>query len=105
VIFFFCGALSDFDAFMTLYLGEAVDKDLEVSAIVVDNKEVFVCSTTEEGAIWKQPMSYFSEYALGSGSPFALTAMDMGADAVTAVKMAAKRDVSTGGKIRTYKVK
>lgn len=40
-------------------------------------------------------------FAIGSGRDFALAAMDMGATAKEAVEMAAKRDVYTGGTIRT----
>jgi ATP-dependent protease HslVU (ClpYQ) peptidase subunit len=39
------------------------------------------------------------QWALGSGSDIALGAMAMGADARTAVKVAARFDVYTGGKI------
>lgn len=39
------------------------------------------------------------QWAIGSGSDLALGAMAMGADARTAVKVAAKFDVYTGGKI------
>lgn len=38
--------------------------------------------------------------AIGNGSPFALTAMDMGSAAAEAVEMAKKRDTSTGGQVR-----
>lgn len=40
-------------------------------------------------------------FAIGSGRDFALAAMDMGASAKEAVEAAAKRDVYTGGTIRT----
>lgn len=39
--------------------------------------------------------------AIGSGSPFAMTAMDCGKTAKQAVQMAAKRDPYTGGTINT----
>lgn len=42
--------------------------------------------------------------AAGSGQDHAITAMDLGCSAKDAVKMAAKRDQNTGGKIRVYKV-
>ena len=51
--------------------------------------------------LWKSPILLDRVYAIGSGSPFAFAAMDMGANAYKAVEMAAKRDTSTGGKIRT----
>lgn len=42
--------------------------------------------------------------AYGSGQDHAFTAMDMGATAKEAVKMAMKRDKATGGRIRSMKV-
>lgn len=42
--------------------------------------------------------------ASGSGFPIAMGAMDAGATAIQAVKIACKRDVYSGGKIRHYKV-
>ncbi|MNI98876.1 hypothetical protein D3C73_1578140 [compost metagenome] len=43
-------------------------------------------------------------YAIGSGTPYAFAAMDMGASAEKAVEMAARRDTSTGGTIRTLRI-
>lgn len=43
-------------------------------------------------------------YAIGSGAPFALAAMYAGADAVTAVKIAAKIDTATGLPVRSLKL-
>ena len=40
-------------------------------------------------------------YALGSGSDYAMGAMEFGADAEEAAKVARKLDVYTGGRIRT----
>ena len=42
---------------------------------------------------------------IGSGADHGLTAMDCGLSAKEAVKKAAYRDLGTGGKIRTYKLK
>jgi hypothetical protein len=42
--------------------------------------------------------------AIGSGAAHAITAMDCGKNAVTAVRMAAKRDSSTGGRVVSLKL-
>lgn len=52
---------------------------------------------------------YFSEVfdefiAIGSGSRFALVAMDLGEGAISAVKCAMKRDTATGGYVRHVNV-
>jgi hypothetical protein len=41
---------------------------------------------------------------MGSGTPFAYTAMDMGASAKEAVWAAARRDVGTGGTLRVLQI-
>ena len=43
--------------------------------------------------------------AIGSGGEFAMGAMLAGATAIEAVKIAAKLDVNTGGKVRSIKIK
>jgi len=45
------------------------------------------------------------QWAFGSGGEFALAAMDLGQTAQQAVKFASKRDLFTGGKIQSYKLK
>lgn len=56
-----------------------------------------------EGALWvRRPMPY---YALGSGSPYAIGAMDAGATAVEAVRIGIKRDTGSGGSVVSVKMK
>lgn len=43
-------------------------------------------------------------YAIGSGAPHAITAMDCGKSARQAVQMAARRDIYTGGRIISMKI-
>jgi ATP-dependent protease HslVU (ClpYQ) peptidase subunit len=44
-------------------------------------------------------------YATGSGAPYALAAMDAGASAREAVKIAIKRDANSGGRVQSLKLK
>lgn len=56
-----------------------------------------------EGEAWvKQDPGY---YATGSGAPYALAAMDAGASAREAVRIAIKRDVNSGGRVQSLKLK
>jgi len=56
-----------------------------------------------EGNIWiKQTDPY---HAIGSGAPYAIGAMDAGADAVSAATIGSKRDTSSGGKIKKVRFK
>lgn len=43
-------------------------------------------------------------YAIGSGYKFAIGALDAGASGKDAIKIASKRDVNTGGKVRCFKL-
>ncbi|WP_316235043.1 MULTISPECIES: hypothetical protein [unclassified Bradyrhizobium] len=55
-----------------------------------------------EGEAWvKQDPGY---YATGSGSPYAFAAMDAGASAKEAVRIAIKRDASSGGRVQSLKL-
>lgn len=109
VAFFFCGWLGEFELLIAAYHDVDLQEDITSEgpcALVVDNGELFLCSLdADTKRFWKQSLKHFDEYAIGSGSEFARGAMSMGADAVTAVKVAAKLDTGTGGKIRTYKIR
>ena len=60
--------------------------------------------TSDDESFSKQKLDPSKPYATGSGQHHALTAMDMGATAKEAVKMAIMRDTNSGGRIRTYKI-
>ena len=79
-----------------------VDGD-EWSAYAVDSDGLWECGS-EEGALWKLKVRHDEHSAMGSGGAYALGAMDAGATAVEAVKVAAGRDVATGGRVRKFKV-
>lgn len=103
LLFFFCGSVSDLQYLIDGYTkGAEPPKSSDICAFVVDKGEVYRAGT-DEGVFWKEAASPID--ATGSGFAHALTAMDCGLSAFEAVKMAAKRDSATGGKIRQYKVK
>lgn len=107
VWFFVSGAASDEETLINAYLAEDRRKypGIDAAAIVVDKGSVFHFSYDEDSGYWKCPIDQFECYAIGSGHRYAYTAMDLGCDAVEAVKMAAKRDTCTGGRIRKFEVK
>jgi hypothetical protein len=55
-----------------------------------------------EGRIWQRLRVY--HYAIGTGSGFAIGAMDAGASAIEAVKIGIKRDPFSGGKITSVRL-
>lgn len=99
--FFISGSVPDERQFISDYLSGEKTRVHEINAFVWDGKELFHCGCNAEG-IWKSPVDCCR--AIGSGSDHALTAMDMGATAAEAVKIAMKRDPFTGGKIKTFRI-
>lgn len=103
--FALCGYLCDYAKLVGAWFGETFSVAVECSALVFDGESLcYIAYDVTEG-LCKTPILKGRPYAIGSGSPFALTAMDMGATAYQAVEMAMKRDSCTGGKIRTLTVK
>lgn len=103
VYFVVCGVFHDAAHIIDAYHGREHDKEADISALIDDNGKVYVAGF-DEGKFWKLDITG-RNYAAGSGSDHALTALDMGCTARKAVAMAAKRDVNTGGKIRSHKVR
>ncbi|MDD1966176.1 proteasome subunit beta [Pseudomonas putida] len=99
---FFCsGAVSDYPRLVDVYFGAKPDGNIDVSALVLDGDKLMMVAVDDTSGLWKAPVMMDRPYAIGSGTPYAFAAMDMGATAVQAVEIAAKRDTSTGGIIRT----
>lgn len=71
-----------------------------ISALLIDTDGTI---QLYEGNIWIEQKGE-PYYAVGSGAPYALGAMDAGADAIAAAKIASKRDVNSGGKVRSVKL-
>ncbi|MEE4626600.1 hypothetical protein V2K62_03170 [Pseudomonas alliivorans] len=74
---------------------------MECSGFVVDNGKLMMVGHDDKTGVWRQPPDLANHDAIGSGSAYALAAMDMGASAEEAVKAAMKRDIYTGGTVRT----
>ena len=109
VTFFMAGFIGDFETLTSAYFDVDLQKDIDSEgpcAIAVDDGKVFLISIDpSESKFWKQPLDWFDRYAIGSGAPYAQGAMGMGADAVTAVKIASQLDIRTGGKIKSFKIR
>lgn len=102
-VHFLCtGATCDFDALIAAYFGNAAPAPIEASGYAVDGGALWLISCDDKTGFWKSRIRLDRVDAIGSGSEFALTAMDMGATAAEAVEMAKKRDTNTGGLVRTF---
>ena len=105
-VLFCAGAAADINKFLTAYSTGEKPESCDIHALVVDKGVLFVASYDDkEDGFWKEEINPKKHCAIGSGTRYAITAMDMGASAKEAVKWAMKRDTGTGGRIRTYSVK
>lgn len=77
---------------------QQIDGPLDLLALWVVKGKVFLF----EGSAFVQQRDKY--YAVGSGTPYALGAMDAGADAITACKIGTKRDIGSGGRVRSISV-
>lgn len=101
VSFFLSGAVCDEKALIAAYFGTPSPVPVECSGYVVDGGRLMMVGHDDKTGIWKQDLDRSNPDAIGSGAPYALAAMDMGACAEDAVRAAMKRDIYTGGTIRT----
>lgn len=101
-MFWCAGVVGDFQEFCDSFESRRVTRELEVQAFVLDGGTLYIAGT-EETRIWTSPVT--DSRSIGSGSEHAITAIDCGLSPAQAIKMAAKRDTYTGGKIRTQKLK
>ena len=100
--FFLCGSTDEYSMLIDLYFKKVEHEgELEATALVVHGNDL-LCIGCDDNGLFKNVIDKDGTYALGSGTPFAYTAMDMGATAEQAVEMAAKRDVNTGGNINRF---
>jgi len=101
VRFFLAGAVCDMPALIAAYFGTPSTVPVECSGYVVDGGRLIMVGHDDKTGVWKQELDPANPDAIGCGAPYALAAMDMGASAEEAVRAAVKRDIYTGGRIRT----
>lgn len=103
LIIFSAGNLGEDEDFVTAYITKETNTIQNAQGIVVDNGELFIC-TIASGEVQVYKWNKAEARAVGSGEPYAITAMDTGATAKEAVQYAHKRDVNTGAKVRTWQL-
>lgn len=99
-VFILSGYYADCELFASSFPNEP-PREVKCYGFVVSDNEVYWLSF-EDGNTMLTKCNY--NESVGSGQDHALTALDLGLSAKDAVKMAMKRDVNTGGKVRIYKV-
>jgi ATP-dependent protease HslVU (ClpYQ) peptidase subunit len=104
VQFFVSGTVADHERACLAFFTDDIDLiETDVVFIANDYGKLYICNIDHE-RMFKTPESTKSVFAIGSGQDHALTAMDCGLSAKEAIKMAMKRDVGTGGRVRIYKL-
>lgn len=104
VSFFLSGAVCDEKALIAAYFGTPSPVPVECSGYVVDGGRLQMVGHDDKTGVWRQDLDPTNPDAIGSGSAYAMAAMDMGASAEEAVRAAMKRDIYTGGKVRTVRI-
>lgn len=95
-----CGAISDIKHFVEAYRhGKCEAEDVDVTALVVRNGELNR-GGVHRGNYWEEPINHND--ALGSGSAFALAALDFKMTAKEAVQYASTRCIFTGGTVHAF---
>ena len=97
------GTVGDYDEFFEAFPGRQSRRALSVAGFVLEGGKLYRFGTDEDGSIWTTPVRCAE--AIGSGAEHAITAIDCGCTPAQAVRMAAKRDTHTGGKIRSQKLR
>jgi hypothetical protein len=104
VSFLLSGVVCDENALIAAYFGTPSPVPVECSGFVVDGAKLMMVGHDDKDGIWKLDLDLSNPDAIGSGAPYALAAMDMGASAEDAVRAAMKRDIYTGGLVRLFKI-
>lgn len=108
--FFFTGEPAHLKMFLDCYLAgkhciPEHHKGAVIHVVAVEEDGLYSIYTEDtKGNFVKEKLRLDAHWAMGCGRLYAITAMDLGLDAVEAVKMAIKRDTKCGGKIQAWKV-
>jgi hypothetical protein len=104
VEFFMAGSLGDRDAVCKAFVSKRrkIRKGIYMEALAWDGSQLYDL-LADDGELVFHPVATVRG-AIGSGSAFALAALDQGATPRQAILAAIKRDAGTGGKVVTHKL-
>lgn len=98
----FAGHQGDFKDLMKLQRNEKVEVRPDCGAVLISKGVAFTVDTDNDGFCIISEIN--DNFTMGSGSNFALAAMDHGKSAKEAVDYAKTRDIYTGGRVKVFKV-
>lgn len=102
-IYLLAGHQGDFEDLMSLNKNDKVEIRPECGGVLISNGKAYSVDTDNEGFFIMAELT--ENLTVGSGSSFALAAMDFGMSAKDAVNYAKTRDIYTGGRVRVIDVK
>lgn len=102
VTFWMAGSLCDEELMISHYFGNKEELIPEANCFAFDDGKLYRCGVSNEAVFWKEPLT--NNDAFGSGSEWAMAALDFNCDARQAVEYAKTKDCYTGGEVKTFKV-
>ncbi len=100
-LWFFTGSRADEDDLAGLEHNDKPEVKPDCSAFIVSNG---VCKLVTFNGDYVSVSNNEYNHAIGSGSDFALAALDFGKSAKEAIEYAKTRDSATGGKVHVYDI-
>ena len=107
-VYFFSGSVSDMARSVEI-LDSSINGDVagikspvDSGVIFYDKGNAFLAGICDDGAVWEEEL--FCNMGNGSGSQWALAALDHDKTAKQAIKYAATKDAYTGGLTRVFDV-
>lgn len=106
-IWMFSGVVADYEKFRLIYTSDRVEEvqvTLSCYALFYDHKtkQAYFRSIDKDGVARSCKLDY--NYAIGSGSHFALAFLDSGKNAIEALAYTSKRDLYTGSRIMLFNI-
>ena len=103
-LYFMCGTVADFDVFLSekKERGHKPSISLDITAFTVKSDGVYICAYCEDTGFWEERLTF--NRAIGSGSDYALAALDFNLSALDAVLYASSRDAYTGSTVSVFDV-
>lgn len=105
VKYILCASVADYPDFRAAFMGKRLEHRIDVAGFVLQDGKLWQAGFDPGQGFWRCEVELDVPCAVGTGAPYAIAAMDMGANAVRAVEIAKGRDLYTGGPVRKIKVR
>jgi 20S proteasome alpha/beta subunit len=101
---FYCGNVGDLEEFVNAVFNDVkVERYLDCESFLISSNKLYALDICDN-RVRRISLRLDNHYAIGSGRRLSLAYMDTGMTAEEAVRATCKRDIYTGGTIRTFKI-